>query len=80
MQECPSDQFTKTMSSDRPYRKALSPLSVIGELKKHTGSQFDPLIIDKVLRMLEFQTDLKEADSENQSNLLRILTTSLPPP
>jgi len=69
----------EAMSSDRPYRKALSPRNVISELKKHAGSQFDPLIVDKVLSMVEFQPGLREADSEPQSELTRILMTSLPP-
>jgi HD-GYP domain-containing protein (c-di-GMP phosphodiesterase class II) len=67
------------MSSDRPYRKALSPLSIVAELKKHAGSQFDPLIVDKVLKMTEFQDKLREANSEIQPDLMCNFTISLPP-
>ena len=38
---------------DRPYRKALSTEEAIGELRKFSGTQFDPEIVsvfvDKVL-------------------------------
>jgi hypothetical protein len=36
------------MTTDRPYRKRLSPEVVLLELQKHRGSQFDPTIIDLV--------------------------------
>jgi len=68
----------EAMSSDRPYRKALSPRSIVDELKKHAGSQFDPQIVDKVLKMIDFQNKLREVDSGIQSDLMRILMTSLP--
>jgi diguanylate cyclase (GGDEF)-like protein/putative nucleotidyltransferase with HDIG domain len=67
------------MSSDRPYRKALSPMSMVDELKKHAGSQFDPLIVDKVLKMVEFQDKLREPNSEIQPNLMQNFTIGLPP-
>jgi diguanylate cyclase (GGDEF)-like protein/putative nucleotidyltransferase with HDIG domain len=50
------------MSTDRPYRKALNPLSVINEIRRHAGSQFDPLIVDAAIKMIEFQTGLREAN------------------
>jgi putative nucleotidyltransferase with HDIG domain len=37
------------MTTDRPYRKALSAEIVIAELQKHRGSQFDPALVDLVL-------------------------------
>jgi putative two-component system response regulator len=33
------------MTNDRPYRKALTPLAALLELKAHSGSQFDPEIV-----------------------------------
>ena len=33
------------MTSDRPYKKALSFENAVGELLKHSGQQFDPAII-----------------------------------
>lgn len=41
------------MTSDRPYRKALSKEEAIAELKKNAGSQFDPEIVEIFLKALE---------------------------
>lgn len=43
----------EAMTSDRPYRKAL-PLEVVtAELHKYSGTQFDPVVVDAFLRLLE---------------------------
>jgi diguanylate cyclase (GGDEF)-like protein/putative nucleotidyltransferase with HDIG domain len=52
------------MSSDRPYRKALDTPTVISELRKHAGSQFDPLIVDQAIRMIEFESEVWAVNSE----------------
>ncbi|MCL2388925.1 MAG: GAF domain-containing protein [Elusimicrobia bacterium] len=41
------------MTSDRPYRKALSVEIAIGELKKCAGTQFDPDIVDIFINILQ---------------------------
>ena len=41
------------MTSDRPYRKALSKEVAIEELKKNSGTQFDPEIVDCFLEVLK---------------------------
>ncbi|MBI4056452.1 MAG: GAF domain-containing protein [Elusimicrobia bacterium] len=41
------------MTSDRPYRKALSREKAISELKKGAGTQFDPKVVDIFLRVEE---------------------------
>ena len=41
------------MTSDRPYRKALSHQSAIRELKRCSGSQFDPVLIESFIYILE---------------------------
>ncbi len=38
------------MMSARPYRNALSPADVLGELQKNAGTQFDPEIVNIILR------------------------------
>lgn len=38
------------MTTDRPYRKALSPLRALEELKKYSGNQFDPKLVELVQR------------------------------
>jgi HD-GYP domain-containing protein (c-di-GMP phosphodiesterase class II) len=39
------------MTSDRPYRKALSHEIAVGELKKGSGTQFDPKVVETFLRL-----------------------------
>jgi len=41
------------MTSDRPYRKALSRTAAIAELRRAAGTQFDSKIVDAFLRVLE---------------------------
>lgn len=40
------------MTSDRPYRKALSKKATIKEIKKLSGIQFDPDLVDKFLKIV----------------------------
>jgi putative nucleotidyltransferase with HDIG domain len=41
------------MFTDRPYRKALTKEAAIEELKKGSGTQFDPKVVEVFLRVLE---------------------------
>lgn len=34
------------MTSDRPYRKAMSSKEALSELKRHSGTQFDPAVVN----------------------------------
>lgn len=43
----------ESMISDRPYRKALSKKEAIKELKSNAGTQFDPEVVNILLKMLE---------------------------
>ena len=43
----------EAMTSDRPYRKALPIDTVVAELNKYSGSQFDPVVVQAFLRLLE---------------------------
>ena len=45
------------MTSDRPYRKALSLDKVVAEVHKYTGTQFDPQVSEAFLRLLERDGD-----------------------
>jgi len=47
----------EAMTSDRPYRKALSIDTVVSELDKYSGSQFDPVVVAAFLRLLEREGD-----------------------
>jgi PAS domain S-box-containing protein/putative nucleotidyltransferase with HDIG domain len=55
---CVADSYD-SMTSDRPYRAALGKEHAIAELKKHSGTQFDPDIVEaflnSVLRTDNFQ-------------------------
>ena len=41
------------MTSDRPYRAALSLEEAIGELRRHSGTQFDPRVVEALLALLD---------------------------
>ena len=41
------------LTSARPYRKALSHAEALAELQRHTGTQFDPKLLEKFVQMLE---------------------------
>src|SRR3989442_992244 len=43
----------EAMTSDRPYRKALTLEAVGAEIHKYTGSQFDPNVTGPFLRLIE---------------------------
>ncbi len=46
-----ADSYT-AMSNDRPYRKALSHENILEELKKGSGTQFDPTLVAAFLQKL----------------------------
>jgi HD-GYP domain-containing protein (c-di-GMP phosphodiesterase class II) len=48
------------MSSDRPYRRALSPLAIRAEFERFAGVQFDPALTKDFLSILE--TGLGDGD------------------
>ena len=41
------------MTTDRPYRKALTHANAVAELRKGQGTQFDPALVDEFLVMIE---------------------------
>ncbi len=45
----------EAMTSDRPYRKALSHEAAVAELRKMAGRQFDPRIAKLFVRLLEWE-------------------------
>ncbi|MBF0501633.1 MAG: GAF domain-containing protein [Candidatus Riflebacteria bacterium] len=49
---CVSDAFD-AMTSDRPYRKGLNVSVAVGELKKFSGKQFDPICVEAFLRAFD---------------------------
>jgi diguanylate cyclase (GGDEF)-like protein/putative nucleotidyltransferase with HDIG domain len=63
----------EAMSSERPYHKALDTSTVIAEIRRHAGSQFDPLIVDAAVGILETTIKVKYSDSETQTDLVPTL-------
>jgi diguanylate cyclase (GGDEF)-like protein len=49
---CVVDAFD-AMTSDRPYRKALTPESALEEIKRHSGTQFDPKLVEIFVKLFE---------------------------
>lgn len=41
------------MTSDRPYRSALSHEDAVAELRRHAGTQFDPRVVEALLAVLD---------------------------
>ena len=50
------------MVSDRPYRKALSHIEAVEELKGYAGTQFDPTLIPLFIEVLESYNDTSVTD------------------
>jgi len=48
---CCCDAFT-AMTTDRPYRSAMSLSAAISELKSCAGTQFDPAVVAALIDML----------------------------
>jgi HD-GYP domain-containing protein (c-di-GMP phosphodiesterase class II) len=55
----------EAMTSDRPYRKKLTLEQVIEELKRCSGSQFDPLVVEAAIQLLE--NEIKSGGDESES-------------
>jgi HD-GYP domain-containing protein (c-di-GMP phosphodiesterase class II) len=53
------------MVSERPYKKGYSTTDALVELRRHAGSQFDPVVVECFCRYIENKMSLKEwkADS-----------------
>lgn len=60
------------MTSDRPYRKALTEVEVRSELIKYRGSQFDPNICDAIIGSQEFSRIFDKNDSGSLQSLTQI--------
>jgi len=49
---CVADAYD-TMVTKRPYREVISPREACEELKRNTGTQFDPVIVDVWFKLVE---------------------------
>ena len=64
----------EAMSTDRPYRKARNPEYIIAELQRCSGTQFDPLVVEAAIevlneRELEKITEMAIKRSEAQQQI-----------
>ena len=41
------------MTTDRPYRLAMPIADALAELRRCSGTQFDPIVVDTLARMIE---------------------------
>lgn len=52
------------MTTDRPYRKALPLQTALSELKKYSGTQFDPKVVNAFLKVVIKDLNLRKESSE----------------
>jgi putative nucleotidyltransferase with HDIG domain len=60
-----------SMTSDRPYRKALTALDAMNEILKYSGSQFDPQVVEAFLDIYERWVAEREELHAAGADLLR---------
>jgi HD-GYP domain-containing protein (c-di-GMP phosphodiesterase class II) len=61
---CCCDAYS-AMTTDRPYRKALTSAAAIAELRANARTQFDPAVVDAVLRIEAPRRVLESRDGIN---------------
>lgn len=54
----------EAMITEKPYRKALSVKSAVGEIEKSSGTQFDPKVVDVFIASVQRRDFLKMLDDE----------------
>jgi len=60
------------MISDRPYRKRLTTEQVMEEIKKHSGSQFDPVVVESALTLLRTESIGEQAATTPTNTQIRV--------
>lgn len=48
---CSVADALEAMTADRPYRKGMPLEAAVAEIKKHSGTQFDPRVVDALLKL-----------------------------
>lgn len=52
----------EAMTSDRPYRKALSTQMALGELERNKGTQFDPRIVEVFTKIIRSESNTQREE------------------
>jgi len=70
------------MTTDRPYRKALSRDKAVEEIKKNAGSQFDPEVVEVFLAILKDEPTVKTSDKnilifERENHIAALIKLSM---
>lgn len=68
------------MTTDRPYRKALSFEKVVAELTKYRGSQFDPTIVDATVNSVTVRRLVSDKEFLAEQTVARTLPAVRPRP
>jgi HD-GYP domain-containing protein (c-di-GMP phosphodiesterase class II) len=69
------DAFS-AMTTDRPYRKALSLEKAISELRENSGTQFCPAAVDAMVALIEADADM--VGPRNLEEEIELMTVSAP--
>jgi len=56
------------MIQNRPYRTKMPPAEVIAEIQTHTGTQFDPSVVDSFIRVLH-EEGIITSDAYNEAGI-----------
>jgi two-component system cell cycle response regulator len=56
------------MTSDRPYRSAISTEDALAEIRRHSGTQFDPGLVERFCAMIETPTWSTVAAADSHGN------------
>jgi putative nucleotidyltransferase with HDIG domain len=65
------------MTTDRPYRKAMSQADAVAELRQNSGSQFEPRVVEALERVIE--NDVAALDDARYTDALRAVLAGNPP-
>jgi putative nucleotidyltransferase with HDIG domain len=61
-----------SMTSDRPYRKALTTLEAMNEIMACSGTQFDPMVVEAFLDIYDKWVKDREEMHNEESNLVQL--------
>jgi putative nucleotidyltransferase with HDIG domain len=68
----------EAMASDRPYRKARSRQYILDQIKRFSGIQFDPKVVEQAVRLLESE-EINQASFEPVETIFAIRDTGNQP-